>query len=108
MGKLKSLVSLKHSYIYKANDMEPKENDNGCSHLSENSLIGDKILAEKRNGCPHGNKDNRKAKNKHEGVKDDDLLHLRRFVLSSELFKGYPADKGNIGRNERQHTGRYK
>ncbi len=97
---MKSFVSLKDFYIYDANDMEPKEYDNDCSHLSEDSLVGSKVLAQKGYGRPHSDKNNRKPENEHEGVKDDDLLHLRRVVLSRKLFKRYPANKGNIGGEE--------
>ncbi len=106
MGKLKSSVSLKDSYIHNANDVEPKEYDNGCSQLSENPLMGNKVLAEKGYGCPHSNKDECKPENEHEGVKDDDLFHFRRVVLSSNLFERYPANEGNVGGDKGQHTGR--
>jgi hypothetical protein len=42
---MKSFVSLKDLYICDANDMEPKEYDNDCSHLSKDSLMGSKVLA---------------------------------------------------------------
>jgi hypothetical protein len=108
MGKLKSFVSLKDFYIYNTNDVESKEYDKGCSHLPENSLMGDKVLAQKGYGCPHSDKNNRKPENEHEGVKDNELLHLGRVVLRSKLFKGYPADKGNIGWDKGQYTGGYE
>ncbi len=108
MGKLKSFVSLKDFYINNTDNVEPKKNDNDGSHLSENTLMGNKILAQKGYGCPHSNKNNRKPENEHEGVKDDNLLHLRRVVFSSELFKRYPANKGNVGGDEGEYTRGYK
>jgi len=54
----KSPVVLKDFYIYHANYVEPKEYDSCRSDLSENSLMGSKVLAQKGYGGTHGYKYN--------------------------------------------------
>ena len=84
---MKSFVSLKDLYIYNTNNVEAKEYDNDCPHFAENSLICCKVLAQKGYGRSHDDKNDRKPENEHEGVKEDDLFHLRGVVLGRKLFK---------------------
>jgi hypothetical protein len=103
--KVKTFLSLEYFYVYNSNDVESEEYDNCCPYLSENPLIGGKILAQKGNGCTHGYENDGEPKYEHQGIEDHNLFYITGATLRGELFKAYPANKGHIGGNERQHTG---
>ena len=102
--KVKAFLSLECFYVYNSDDVKSEEYDNCCPHLSENTLIGGKILAKKGDGCTHRNKNDTKAEYEHQGVENDDLFYITRTTLRGKLFKAYPANKGDIGGNKGQHA----